>query len=265
MRRLLTLSAWLAGLVPAAAMATPTPLCGRIGAEASADDRMLGHIRYTEAAAFDLVTVASASLPDKPCRLHRGAARDMTRLVGAARAAGIGNIRGISCFRSVERQREIFCGPVKAGQTPARRARSVGPPGFSEHATGYALDFGLRPKAPNCPDVEACIAYTRAGRWLLDNAPEYGFELSFPAGNAQSVTWEPWHWRWVGTSVADPAAMIARILFARARREFAASPVVDDVGLLPMMTPIAPSPRIEAGPPVDVIDVTPERMKIRKR
>jgi D-alanyl-D-alanine carboxypeptidase len=121
--------------------------------------------------------------------------------------------------------------------------------------------------APGCPDVEACIARTGPGRWLLDNAPEYGFELSFPIGNAQGVTWEPWHWRWVGTSVADPAAMTARTLFARARRQFAASPAVGEV----LMTfpafdnLIVASPRIEYGSGIDTLNVTPPRFNLKKR
>ncbi|NJL20197.1 MAG: D-alanyl-D-alanine carboxypeptidase, partial [Leptolyngbyaceae cyanobacterium SM1_3_5] len=28
--------------------------------------------------------------------------------------------------------------------------------------------------------------------------PRYGFEMSFPHGNPQGVSYEPWHWRFVG-------------------------------------------------------------------
>ncbi len=247
MRRLPILLAWLAALLPAAALAAPVALCGSRGAELSADGRMLGHLRYGEVSSAMLVATALASLPDKPCLMHRDAAVDLRRLVQAARAAGITGIRGISCFRSVERQRQIFCGSVSAGRaTVAQRARSVGPPGFSEHATGYGLDFGLRPLAPGCPDVEACIARTRAGRWLLDNAPEYGFELSFPAGNAQGVTWEPWHWRWVGPGPEAPGAAAARALFARARAQFAAYPAVGGAPLVMPTYDVAPSSVIDS-------------------
>jgi D-alanyl-D-alanine carboxypeptidase len=65
------------------------------------------------------------------------------------------------------------------------------------------------------------------GKWLLANAARYGFELSFPAGNRQQVKWEPWHWRWVGTSAAAAGAEPARRTFALARAKFPANPGVE--------------------------------------
>ena len=82
-----------------------------------------------------------------------------------------------------------------------------------------------------CGDVSDCIARTAPGKWLLQHAAEFGFELSFPAGNAQGVTWEPWHWRWVGTSAAVPGAAAARALFTTARTRFPAQPGIRDVAL----------------------------------
>ena len=122
------------------------------------------------------------------------------------------------------------------------RARSVAPPGYSEHATGYAIDFGVRPTR-NCPDVSYCFASTPAGQWLLANAPDYGFELSFPAGNQQGVTWEPWHWRWVGTSADAPGAAAARRLFERARSLYPARPAARDVRVANAAAVPVPEPR----------------------
>ena len=196
------------------------------------DGRMLGHLPYPEAASYDLVAAPLGFGIGQPCFVHRDAAPDLTRMLAAAALApGVGkSLRGISCFRSIARQRAVFCRSSPRGHCadPARRARFVGPPGFSEHATGYAIDFGTRP-SPGCPDVDSCIAYTPAGRWLLAHAPEYGFELSFPSGNPQGVTWEPWHWRWVGTTIAALGAPRARLAFARARTAYPASPRVADV------------------------------------
>ena len=42
------------------------------------------------------------------------------------------------------------------------------------------------------------------------------------------MKWEPWHWRWVGTSASEPGAARARFLFARARRDFPADPAIPD-------------------------------------
>ena len=49
-------------------------------------------------------------------------------------------------------------------------------------------------------------------RWLAANAARFGFEQSFPAGNAQGVKWEPWHWRWVGTAPSVAGAARARFV-----------------------------------------------------
>ncbi|HEY9618014.1 MAG TPA: D-alanyl-D-alanine carboxypeptidase family protein, partial [Microcoleaceae cyanobacterium] len=39
---------------------------------------------------------------------------------------------------------------------------------------------------------------TAAFQWLQANAAHYSFELSFPKDNRQGVSYEPWHWRYVG-------------------------------------------------------------------
>ncbi len=39
---------------------------------------------------------------------------------------------------------------------------------------------------------------TKAFQWLQTNAARFGFEMSFPKDNSQGVSYEPWHWRFVG-------------------------------------------------------------------
>ncbi|MEM7758056.1 MAG: D-alanyl-D-alanine carboxypeptidase family protein, partial [Cyanobacteria bacterium P01_A01_bin.40] len=67
---------------------------------------------------------------------------------------------------------------------------------YSEHHTGYAVDIG----DGNAPatHLETDFANTAAFRWLEQNALKYSFELSFPPDNKQGVSYEPWHWRFVG-------------------------------------------------------------------
>lgn len=228
-------AAWLALLLPATAPALPAP--GPAPGDlppAMADGRMLGHLPYAELDRADLVAAPPGFAIGLPCLLHRDVAPDLARMLAAAALApGVGKaLRGISCFRTVAHQRGVFCRNARPGicADPARRARFVGPPGYSEHATGYAIDFGMRP-SPGCADVDACLAAAPAGRWLLAHAADYGFELSFPPGNAQGVTWEPWHWRWVGASIDLPGAARARLTFARARAAYPASPAVADAPL----------------------------------
>ncbi len=241
-------AAWLTGLAPMPATAAAPPvfvppvfvppiLVPTVQPRATGDlpppmldGRMLGHLPYAEVARAELVAAPPWFAIGPACFVHRDAAPDLTRMLAAAALApGVRRtMRGVSCFRTVARQRAVFCRGARPGVcgNPVQRARSVGPPEYSEHATGYAIDFGIRPSA-GCADVEACIATTPAGQWLLAHAADYGFELSFPAGNAQGVTWEPWHWRWVGENVDVPGAARARLVFARARASYAASPAVD--------------------------------------
>lgn len=243
--------AWLPMLVPAAATAlTPVTLCPGQDVEPMPDGRMLGHIPYPEANPADLVTIPGDFGVGRPCVMHRDAAAALAQLLAAADLdpAIKGKLRGVSCFRSVDYQQHVFCsqiGPRKRCANAAERARSSAPPGYSEHATGYTLDFGVRPLTRGCGDVNDCIADTAPGQWLIRHAAEFGFELSFPVGNAQGVTWEPWHWRWVGTSAAAPGAAAARALFATARIRFPGFPRVDDAAVPPVwraVIPPAPSP-----------------------
>lgn len=175
--------------------------------------RLFNHLPYGELEAAALLPVPS--LPG--CSMAREAVFDVERLLAAALAEGI-ELGAVSCFRSIQHQRRVFCaGAGDCDAVAALRARFVAPPGYSEHATGYAIDFVQR--GGDCRAVEQCFALTPGGQWLMRRGPEFGFELSFPAGNKQGVGWEPWHWRWVG-------APAARTRFAPAQGSFPALPSV---------------------------------------
>lgn len=224
MRRLLPFLALLPLATPAAAQ-----VCAGAAASMARDGRVYGHLPYGDAPPGDLVP-APAGFALHGCLLRRDVIPDLERLLAAAKndPAVEGQLRALSCHRSIIQQASVFCRehPDAAIDADATRAISVAPPGHSEHSSGYALDFAVRP-ARGCPDAEACMAASPAARWLVRNAPRFGFEMSFPGGNRQHVKWEPWHWRWVGTSAAAPGAARARFLFARARDQFPADPAVD--------------------------------------
>lgn len=223
-------------------------LCDGASAPIAADGRMLGHFPYGDVPAGDLADAPPGFVVRGGCRVQAAVLPDLERLVAAAAAdpAAGGALRGLSCHRGLPRQGGVFC--RERGADAATRAASVAPPGHSEHTTGYAVDFAVRP-SPNCPDAEACVAATPLYRWLVANARRYGFEQSFPAGNAQGVKWEPWHWRWVGRTANEPGAARARALFARARARFPANPgVVDPPPVVRTIRP-APSPAPNPAPP----------------
>jgi len=213
----------------------------------SADGRMFGHLPYAEAPATDMVPVTFPGFAlGGTCRLQKEAAADLVMLIEAANATpGIAHrLRGVSCYRTIAYQRSVFCragrGADSCGDT-ASRAHDVGPPGYSEHSTGYAIDFGVHP-SPGCRDLEWCMASTPTGLWLIAHARDFGFELSFPAGNKQNVGWEPWHWRWVGRTAQTPGAARARTIFARARAQFPARPMI--AGPVIQVTHARPSPAV---------------------
>ncbi len=153
---------------------------------------LLGHLPYPEAPQSDLVPI-----PGHPrLRLHRAAAEKFHLMVQDARRSGV-NIVPISAFRSEQEQKQLFFGVgAQRNQTPAQRAALSAPPGYSEHHTGYAVDIG----DGNAPatNLSENFEKTKAFVWMSQNAAKYGFELSFPRDNQQGVSYEPWHWRFVG-------------------------------------------------------------------
>lgn len=231
MTRLTGVLACLLACVPGIAGAVTVRLCTDQSATTGSDARLLNHLPYGEARPETLTPAPAGFAVSGTCLVRIEVAADLARLLAAADAVPevAGRIRGVSCFRSIALQDLLFCGDIGPGRgsaNAAARARLSAPPGYSEHATGYALDFGTRPS--DCPDAEACFAVSAAGRWLLANAPRFGFELSFPAGNRQGVSWEPWHWRWVGMRADATGARAARTQFATARRRFPALPTTAD-------------------------------------
>lgn len=173
----------------------------RATAVIASDGSLLGHRPYADANAAELGASPSGFSGGSCAQLHGEAKVALEQLMTAARAADpaiADAMVGLSCFRSAKYQREVFCRKVADGF--AVRALASAPPGYSEHATGYALDFGDR-NNPQC-NLSECFATTPVGEWLSANAGQYGFVLSFPNGNGQGVMYEPWHWRYEGSGNA---------------------------------------------------------------
>ena len=84
-------------------------------------------------------------------------------------------------------------------------AAIVNPPGCSEHNCGLAADLN----SPEHTTLDTGFADTAAFRWLCENAEQYGFILRYPkeAESVTGITYEPWHWRYVGP---ENAALLNR-------------------------------------------------------
>jgi len=164
--------------------ATPSPT--------ATADALMGHFAYTEAPLAELAPIVD----DGGIKMRKAAAKAYREMAAAAQQSGV-TLVPISGFRSVEDQQHLYF-DVKAerGQVASERAKVSAPPGYSEHHTGYAVDIGDAgvPVMNLNPDFDKTPVY----RWLQANAARYSFELSFPKGNKQGVSYEPWHWRFVG-------------------------------------------------------------------
>ena len=77
-----------------------------------------------------------------------------------------------------------------------KAAAIVNPPGYSEHNCGLAADLN----SPEHTSLDEGFENTSAFRWLCEHAAEYGFILRYPKGaeDKTEITYEPWHWRYVG-------------------------------------------------------------------
>ncbi len=74
-------------------------------------------------------------------------------------------------------------------------------PGFSEHQSGFSAD--IVSENSNC-NMQTCWADTAEGKWLAQNASNFGFIIRYPL-DKQSITgyqYEPWHIRYVGKDLA---------------------------------------------------------------
>jgi zinc D-Ala-D-Ala carboxypeptidase len=160
--------------------ASPTP----------SPDELLGHKHYDEAPQAELEPIASG------IQMRKAAAAKFLAMVDAAQADGV-SLVPISGFRSIADQTQLFF-EVSAERVQSATTRSdvSAPPGYSEHHTGYVADIGDGDQ----PDTNLSQSFdqTAAFRWLSQNAPRFNFEMSFQKNNPDKVSYEPWHWRFVG-------------------------------------------------------------------
>ena len=139
-------------------------------------------------------------------------------LQAAAAAEGV-ELRLVSAYRSVDRQRRIFLGELQGtimqvtGAEPDPQAIAAGDadrwieevlrfssiPGFSKHHSGYTIDISDPSRGQAFTDFQNTegFAWVSANNYL--NAKRFGFVPSYPAGAVkQGPDPEPWEYVWVG-------------------------------------------------------------------
>ncbi len=122
----------------------------------------------------------------------------------AALADGI-TLTPVSGYRTYERQKNNFEDRIKENmakgmdikEATVAAATVIMVPGSSEHNAGLAMDI--------C-SLSDSFENTKEFEWLSQNAASYGFILRYPkderSASITKVTYEPWHYRFVGIDVA---------------------------------------------------------------
>ena len=151
--------------------------------------------------AFDTKECGSATSVNKT--LQTVACDAFLEMQKAAAADGV-TIWMQSGYRSVSYQTKLYEKKTQyyrdkgfdEASAREKAAAIVNPPGYSEHNCGLAADLN----SPEHTGLDEGFENTAAFRWLCQHAGEYGFILRYPKGAEEKteITYEPWHWRYVG-------------------------------------------------------------------
>jgi len=190
---------------PVGATSTEPPVVG-------IPDTEHGHLPYEEAKPGNLTSIGSFVREnyERAESLDYEAAQAFVDMQEAADIQGV-QLIPISGFRSRADQEQLFDNQIARKGSPKAAAEFSAPPGHSEHHTGYAIDIGDANQPET--DIKYSFEETPAYQWLLQSAAVYGFEQSFPKGNIQGITFEPWHWRYVGSQRASEVFAPAQVHF----------------------------------------------------
>ena len=189
----------------------PNNALGLTAAEAQAllNDPLMILVNHTnqmpESYTFDTKECGSSTAVNKT--LQTVACDAFLALQKAAAADGV-TVWMQSGYRSVAYQTKLYERKTQYyrdkgyDEATAREkaAAIVNPPGYSEHNCGLAADLN----SPEHTGLDEGFENTAAFRWLCAHAGEYGFILRYPKGaeDKTEITYEPWHWRYVGVENA---------------------------------------------------------------
>lgn len=99
-----------------------------------------------------------------------------------------------SGYRSFEEQKNLKSRYSQVYGTKANQFSAD--QGYSEHQLGTTVDI-----TDGNTVLEQSFEKTKSYKWLQENAYKYGFILSYPKNNKFYI-YEPWHWRFVGLTLA---------------------------------------------------------------
>lgn len=142
-----------------------------------------------------IIPVSYTALPEQEKMIAIDVWPFLQNLMNDAQTAGV-DIKIVSAFRSFDTQSKLKS-TYKVIFGSGSNSFSADQ-GYSEHQLGTTIDFTTTKLGAN----NLTFDKTSAFKWLNENAYKYGFILSYPKGNAYYI-FEPWHWRFVGKSLAQ--------------------------------------------------------------
>ena len=109
---------------------------------------------------------------------------------------GIDNVMVSSSYRNKELQQELYNSEDRTSDSNYEELVAI--PGYSEHQTGYAVDFSIY---NNQDGSFSQFNFDNEYSWMLNNCADYGFILRYPENktNITMIGYESWHYRYVGT------------------------------------------------------------------
>lgn len=135
---------------------------------------------------------------DMPKWLRRDAAEAINLMLSEALKAGY-DMQVSSSYRSAYSQRYLY---LKKVGSSGLDQKLVAKPGHSEHQLGTTIDMC----APGKAGLDQSFGETAEGKWLLKNAPRFGFRHSYTKENTKKSGYlpEPWHIRYMGKPIKTP-------------------------------------------------------------
>lgn len=131
---------------------------------------------------------------DETQKLHSDVVPFFVDMMNKAKSDGV-DLFVVSAYRSFYDQMYIKIGYKMVYGSGANSFSAD--QGYSEHQLGTTIDVTTKDIDGLSLEFEKDPAY----KWMVNNAHKFGFILSYPKNNSY-YQFEPWHWRFVGISLA---------------------------------------------------------------
>lgn len=148
---------------------------------------------------------------NKPQLIHAGVAGPLQAMLATAARDEV-TLKVVSAHRSFAEQAAVKTGNEILYGSGANQFSAD--QGYSEHQLGTTVDLTTDGLNGISLGFEDKAAY----KWLVENAFRFGFILSYPKDNLYYHS-EPWHWRFVGISLATKLHNENKYFYELSQRE----------------------------------------------